>query len=85
MKKLLMIAVAALSAAAWALSLADAKAQIPSCVADPAKMAEVMKQLSQGDQDDFLAAVNEALRVAGEVTEREMGKLTGGLGIPGLF
>lgn len=35
--------------------------------------------------DMVLAAVNEALRVAGEVTEREMGKLTGGLSMPGLF
>jgi len=32
-----------------------------------------------------LAAVNEALRTANETTEREMGKLTGGLNMPGLF
>ncbi len=36
-------------------------------------------------QDMVLAAVNEALREAGETVEREMGKLTGGMGIPGLF
>ena len=36
-------------------------------------------------QDLVLAAVNEGLRTAGETTEREMGKLTGGLGMPGLF
>ena len=36
-------------------------------------------------QDLVLAAVNEALRTANDTTEREMGKLTGGLGMPGLF
>ena len=36
-------------------------------------------------QDLILAATNEALREAGETVEREMGKLTGGMGIPGLF
>ncbi len=36
-------------------------------------------------QDMILAAVNEAIRMADETTEREMGKLTGGLGMPGLF
>ena len=36
-------------------------------------------------QDLVMAAVNEALRNAGETMEREMGKMTGGLGMPGLF
>ena len=36
-------------------------------------------------QDMIVAATNEALRQADETVEREMGKLTGGLGIPGLF
>lgn len=36
-------------------------------------------------QDMVMAAVNEALRQANETVEREMGKLTGGLGMPGLF
>ena len=36
-------------------------------------------------QDMVMAAVNEALRTAGDTMEREMGKLTGGLGMPGLF
>ncbi len=36
-------------------------------------------------QDLVLAAVNEALRTANDATEREMGKLTGGLSMPGLF
>ena len=36
-------------------------------------------------QDMVLAAVNEALRTANDTMEREMGKLTGGLSMPGLF
>lgn len=36
-------------------------------------------------EDVVKAAVNEAMRIAGEATEREMGKLTGGFNIPGLF
>ena len=36
-------------------------------------------------QDLVLAAVNEALREAGDTMEREMGKMTGGLSMPGLF
>ena len=36
-------------------------------------------------QDLVLAAVNEALRTANDATEREMGKLTGGLNMPGFF
>ncbi len=36
-------------------------------------------------QDMVMAAVNEALRDAAETTEREMGKLTGGMNLGGLF
>ena len=36
-------------------------------------------------QDLILAAVNEALRGADQMTESEMAKLTGGLGLPGMF
>ncbi len=36
-------------------------------------------------QDLVLAAVNEALKSAEELAEREMGKITGGMGMPGLF
>ena len=36
-------------------------------------------------QDLVLAAVNEALRQAAETIEREMGKMTGGFNMPGLF
>lgn len=36
-------------------------------------------------QDLILAAVNEALKKAQEMVSQEMGKLTGGMKIPGLF
>ena len=36
-------------------------------------------------QDMIIAAVNEAVKQADDTTEAEMGKLTGGLGMPGLF
>jgi hypothetical protein len=36
-------------------------------------------------QDLVLAAVNEALRQAEEMMQDEMGKITGGMSIPGLF
>lgn len=62
MKKLLIAIVAmALSGAAMALTLQAAKAQIPGAVANPAKMAEIMKELSEEDQIEFLALVNAAI------------------------
>ncbi len=36
-------------------------------------------------QDMILAAVNEALRQSQEMVSAEMGKITGGVNIPGLF
>lgn len=36
-------------------------------------------------QDLILAATNEALRKAEEMTNKEMGKITGGMNVPGLF
>ena len=36
-------------------------------------------------QDLIMAAVNEALRAAVDAMENEMGKMTGGLSMPGLF
>lgn len=36
-------------------------------------------------EDLIIAAINEAMNKANQYTEREMGKLTGGLNIPGLF
>lgn len=35
-------------------------------------------------EDLLIAAVNEAMRKADETAEREMGKITGGMNIPGL-
>ena len=36
-------------------------------------------------QDLVMAAINEALRTASETSEREMGRLTGGMNLGGLF
>ena len=36
-------------------------------------------------QDLVLAAVNEALRRSREIAEEEMGRITGGLNLPGLM
>ena len=36
-------------------------------------------------QDMIIAAVNEALRTAETTMEEEMGRITGGLSMPGLF
>lgn len=36
-------------------------------------------------EDLVLAAVNEALRIAQDIVNKEMSKITGGLNIPGLF
>jgi DNA-binding YbaB/EbfC family protein len=36
-------------------------------------------------QDLIMAAVNEALRKAEEMVQSEMSKITGGMGIPGMF
>ncbi len=36
-------------------------------------------------QDLIIASVNEALRMADDATAKTMGKLTGGMNIPGLF
>lgn len=62
MKKLLIVAAAmALTSAAMAMTLQAAKGQIPGAVANPAKMAEIMKELSEDDQIEFLALVNAAI------------------------
>ncbi|NLJ40103.1 MAG: YbaB/EbfC family nucleoid-associated protein [Clostridiales bacterium] len=36
-------------------------------------------------QDLIMAAANEALRMADEMVQSEMGKITGGMGLPGMF
>ena len=50
---------------------------IEPVVIDPAEPAML--------QDLLIAAVNEALKKAQELARGEMGKLTGGISIPGLF
>lgn len=66
MKKLvMMVAAVALTGAAMAMTLQAAKGQIPGAVANPAKMAEIMKELSEDDQIEFLALVNAAIAEMG--------------------
>ncbi len=36
-------------------------------------------------QDTLISAINEAIRQVEDMTSNEMGKLTGGMGIPGMF
>ncbi len=36
-------------------------------------------------QDTLISAINEAIRQVEDMTSSEMGKLTGGMGIPGMF
>ncbi|MCD6214362.1 MAG: YbaB/EbfC family nucleoid-associated protein [Candidatus Desulfofervidus sp.] len=62
--------------------IANGKYEILSITIDPEVVnAEDIEML----QDLILAAVNDALRKAQEMVAEEMGKLTGGLKIPGLF
>lgn len=60
----------------------NGKQEVLSIAIDP-------KAVDPGDvemlQDLVLTAVNEGLRQAKEMMEKEMGALTGGLKIPGLF
>ena len=51
--------------------------RIDKSVVDPADVEML--------QDLVLAAVNEALKKAKEVMEQEMGQVTGGMRIPGMF
>jgi len=62
--------------------IANGKQEILSITIDPEVVnAEDIEML----QDLILAAVNDALRKAQEMVAEEMGKLTGGLKIAGLF
>ncbi|MBO4369434.1 MAG: YbaB/EbfC family nucleoid-associated protein [Desulfovibrio sp.] len=56
--------------------------ELKSLVIDPKVMADGDVEMLQ---DLIVAAVNEAGRIAKETMEREMGALSGGLKIPGLF
>ncbi|MGL5123946.1 MAG: YbaB/EbfC family nucleoid-associated protein [Fusobacteriaceae bacterium] len=49
---------------------------------------EILKEATEDKemlQDLILSAVNEAMRQAEELSEKEMEKITGGVSIPGLF
>lgn len=59
--------------------VANGDKQLVSLVIDPSAVdPEDVEML----QDMILAATNEALRKAEEMAQKEMGKLTGGMGLP---
>lgn len=60
--------------------VANGKNELVTVTVDPEVMSDDVEML----QDLFLAAANEALRKVQEQVKSEMGKLTGGLNIPGL-
>ena len=61
---------------------ANGKKEVVSITIDPDVVdADDVEML----QDLVLAATNEALRAAEEMMAKEMGKITGGMNIPGLF
>ena len=62
--------------------VANGKQEILSIVINPEAVDPEDVELLQ---DLVLAAVNEALKASQEMVNDEMGKLTGGLKIPGLF
>lgn len=59
----------------------NGKKELVSLKIDPEVAGEDPEML----EDLIVAAVNEALRKVDEITKEEMGKLTGGLSLPGLF
>jgi DNA-binding YbaB/EbfC family protein len=59
----------------------NGKKELVSLKIDPEVAGEDPEML----EDLIVAAVNEALRRVDEITKEEMGKLTGGLPLPGLF
>ncbi|TYO98070.1 hypothetical protein EDC39_1086 [Geothermobacter ehrlichii] len=63
-------------------AVVNGRQQLLSLTIDPGVVdAEDVEML----QDLVLAAVNEALKKSQEMMQEEMGKLTGGLNIPGMF
>ncbi len=60
--------------------VANGRQEIVSVLIDD----EVLREEKDIIEDLILSAVNEALRLSKEMMEKEMGKLTGGLNIPGL-
>ncbi|GAB4165118.1 MAG: YbaB/EbfC family nucleoid-associated protein [Geothermobacteraceae bacterium] len=63
-------------------AVANGRQQLVSLTIDPGAVdPEDVDML----QDLVLAAVNEAMKKSQEMMQEEMGKLTGGMNIPGLF
>ncbi|MBF7097201.1 YbaB/EbfC family nucleoid-associated protein [Alkalibacter mobilis] len=63
-------------------AVATGKKELVSIKIDPEVVDEDDVEMLE---DMVLAAVNEALRKAEEMVSQEMGKVTGGMNIPGLF
>ena len=63
-------------------TLANGKGELLSVKIDPAVMREEDLEMLQ---DLITAAANDALRKARELLAQEVSRLTGGLGLPGLF
>ncbi|KUK32310.1 MAG: Nucleoid-associated protein [Thermoanaerobacterales bacterium 50_218] len=63
-------------------AVANGQLELVEIKVDPAAIDPEDPELLE---DLLLAAVNEALRKAREMVAEEMGKVTGGLKIPGLF
>ena len=61
---------------------ATAGGQVTKVTIDPSVLEAGDKEMLE---DLVMAAVNEALKKGREVMESEMGKITGGLNIPGMF
>lgn len=62
-------------------AVANGRGELLSIRIDPEAAKEELGML----QDLVLAAANDALRKAREMMAQEMSRLTGGLGLPGLF
>lgn len=63
-------------------TVANGKGELLSVKIDPAVMREEDLEMLQ---DLITAAANDALRKARELLAQEVSRLTGGLGLPGLF
>ena len=61
--------------------VANGRGELVSVRIDPEAAREELEML----QDLVVAAANDALRKARELLAQEMSRLTGGLGLPGLF